>query len=189
MNIPEGHKLELFLSSGEIAKHCKRMAGKINQDYAFLQNTKYSLEKKPELVALSILKGSIFFLADMLRLITVPILIDFVKLSSYGDGKKSQGTVSILQDISIDISGKHVILFDEIVDTGRTMAFYITRLKAANPASVKICALIDKKECRIIEHDVNYVGIEAGPEFLVGYGLDYAEHFRNLPEIYKLTKQ
>jgi hypoxanthine phosphoribosyltransferase len=189
MNILATHSLELFLSREKILELCKKIADRINEDYSFLQTTYYSKEKKPDLIALCILKGCIFFLADVARFIKIPLLIDFVKLSSYGNSTQSKGTVSILQDITVDVTNKHIILFDEIVDTGRTLDFYITRLKAANPASIKICALIDKEEYRVIEHHVDYVGIKAGPEFLVGYGLDYAEHFRNLPEIYQLVKK
>lgn len=183
--------LKPFLSQKKIEILCKDLAEQINNDYK-----KYFAETpaeytNPQIVALCILKGGMFFIADILRQIKIPCIVDFVKLSSYGKDMKSSGTIAILQDISTDLKGKHIIIFDEIVDSGRTLSFYIDRLKSAEPASIKICTLIDKKMCRAPESNVeaDYVGINAGTEFLIGYGLDYAEAYRNLPDIYQLIEE
>lgn len=180
--------LKPFLKREEILKTCKNLAKKIDSDYKDYIVDASNSYIEPKVVAICILKGCLFFIADILRECKLSFVLDFVKLSSYGKGIQSTGTVTILKDISIDISGKHVIVFDEIVDSGRTLDFYINRLKSSNPASVKLCALIDKKTQRSVDTNVtvDYVGIDAGPEFLVGYGLDYAEQFRNLPDIYQV---
>ncbi len=183
--------LKPFLDHKKIAILCKDLAEQINSDYK-----KYAVDApekfvKPQVVALCILKGGMFFIADILRQINIPFVIDFVKLSSYGKGTKSSGTIAILQDISTDLKDKHIIIFDEIVDSGKTLSFYIDRLRSAGPASIKICTLIDKKICRSPESKVeaDYVGINADEEFLVGYGLDHGEAYRNLPDIYQLVEQ
>lgn len=188
----ENKKLELkpFLSQKKIELICKDLAEQINADYKEYTASKPENFTNPEIVALCILKGGLFFVADVLRHINIPFIIDFVKLSSYGKDTRSSGTVTILQDISTDIRGKHIIIFDEIVDSGRTLSFYIDRLMAAEPKSIRVCTLIDKKSCRSPESKVvaDYVGIDAGEEFLVGYGLDHGEQYRNLSDIYQLTE-
>ena len=178
-----------FLSKEKIEIICKDLAGQINKDYQKYVADSIENYTNPQLVALCILKGGMFFIADILRQIKIPFVVDFVKLSSYGKDMKSSGTIAILQDISIDLKGKHIIIFDEIVDSGRTLSFYVERLKSAGPASIKICTLIDKKMCRSPESNVeaDYVGINAGTEFLIGYGLDHGEAYRNLPDIYQLV--
>ncbi len=185
------YKLEIFLSKKEIEVLCKDLADQINTDYSEYINKELMQKEDPKIVALCILKGGLFFVADILRQIKIPFVIDFVKLSSYGKDTRSSGTVTILQDISTDIKGKHLIIFDEIVDSGRTLSFYIERLRAAEPKSIRVCTLIDKKACRSPESNVsaNYVGIDAGEEFLVGYGLDFGERYRNLPDIYQLVEK
>jgi len=179
-----------FLKADEIQNLCKKLAKQVDNDYAKIASHRVAdcVTKEPELVAICILKGCTFFFSDILRYSQLPFITDFVMLSSYGEGTKSKGTVTIIQDISCNIKGKHVIVFDEIVDSGRTLSFYLDRLKASNPASIKVCTLINKESCRHpeINIDVDYYGIKAGPEFLIGYGLDYAENFRNLPEIYQV---
>jgi hypoxanthine phosphoribosyltransferase len=177
-----------FLSAEKIKIICKDLGEQINNDYKEYIAPEPELYIEPKIVALCILKGGLFFVADILREIKIPIIVDFVKLSSYGKDTKSSGTVTILQDISTDIRGKHIIIFDEIVDSGRTLSFYIDRLKSAEPKSIRICTLIDKKSCRSPESNLtaDYVGINADEEFLIGYGLDHAEQYRNLPDIYQL---
>lgn len=177
-----------FLSAEKIGIICKDLAEQINNDYKDYIATEPGLYIEPKIVALCILKGGLFFVADILRKIHIPIIVDFVKLSSYGKDTRSSGTVTILQDISTDIRDKHIIIFDEIVDSGRTLSFYIERLKSAEPKSIRICTLIDKKSCRSPESNVvaDYVGINADEEFLIGYGLDHGEQYRNLPDIYQL---
>jgi len=184
------YKLVPFLSSGKIQSMCKNLAEQINKDYQ-----KYTVKTpdehvSPQIVAICILKGGLFFIADTLRHINIPFFIDFVKLSSYGKETKSSGTVTLVQDIDINVTGKHVIIFEEIVDSGKTLTFYINKLAASKPASIKVCTLIDKKTCRHPESNVapDYFGMVADKEFLVGYGLDHAEQYRNLPDIYQLKE-
>jgi hypoxanthine phosphoribosyltransferase len=184
------YKLELFLSKQKIEALCKDLAGQIDEDYKDFVVDGPDKYTNPQVIAICILKGGLFFLADILRHIKIPFVVDFVKLSSYGKDMKSSGTITILQDISTDIKGKHVIIFDEIVDSGRTLTFYMERLRSSDPASIKVCTLIDKKMCRSSESNIepDYVGINASEEFLIGYGLDHAEQYRNLPEIYQLIE-
>jgi hypoxanthine phosphoribosyltransferase len=185
------YKLEPFLSKQKIEAICKDLAGQIDEDYKEFVVDGPDKYTNPQVIAICILKGGMFFLADILRHIKIPFVVDFVKLSSYGKDMKSSGTITILQDISTDIKGKHVLIFDEIVDSGRTLTFYMERLRSSNPASIKVCTLIDKKLCRSPESNIepNYVGINASEEFLIGYGLDHAEQYRNLPEIYQLIEK
>ena len=184
------YKLVPYLSRQQINALCKDLAEQINKDYKEFLVSGPEEHVKPQLIAICILKGGMFFIADILREIKIPFIVDFVKLSSYGKDMKSSGTITILQDISTDIYGRHVIIFDEIVDSGRTLSFYIDRLRSAEPKSIRVCTLIDKKTCRSPESkiDADYVGIDAGEEFLIGYGLDHAEQYRNLPEIYQLKE-
>jgi hypoxanthine phosphoribosyltransferase len=190
MTAQKKYKLVPFLSKDKIQALCNDLAEQINEDYKKFTVEKPESHVDPEVVAICILKGGLFFVADILRHIKIPFIVDFVKLFSYGKGTKSSGTVTILQDISTDVTGKHIIIFDEIVDSGRTLTFYIDRLRAAEPASIKVCTLIDKKVCRHPDSNIvaDYVGINASEEFLVGYGLDHGEQYRNLPDIYQLKE-
>ena len=178
-----------YLSKEKIDKLTSRLAKEIDQDYKdYLVPQGLIQEKEPEVVAIAILKGANYFFADITRKINIPFNIDFVKLSSYGKTTESSGTVSIIQDISVDIKDKHVILFDEVIDSGYTTAFYIQRLLSAKPKSVKICTLIDKKPRREKNVNADYKGIVLEKDlFLLGYGLDYAERYRNLDSIYFLA--
>lgn len=191
MTKKKNYKVVPFLSKKEIEVICKDLGEQINSDYSHYVTSKIEQNDDPRIIALCILKGGLFFVADILRNTNIPFVIDFVKLSSYGKDTRSSGTVTILQDISTDVRGKDIIIFDEIVDSGRTLSFYIERLKAAEPRSIRVCTLIDKKACRSPEVDVtaDYVGLDAGEEFLIGYGLDYGERYRNLPDIYQLIEQ
>ena len=184
------YQLVPYLSKQKIEALCKDLAEQINEDYKEFVVKGPEGHVNPKVIAICILKGGMFFIADILRHIDIPFIVDFVKLSSYGKDMKSSGTITILQDISTDILGRHVIIFDEIVDSGRTLSFYIERLRSAEPKSIKVCTLIDKKMCRSPESKIeaDYVGIDAGEEFLIGYGLDHAEQYRNLPEIYQLKE-
>lgn len=189
-NKEKKHKLIPYLSKQKIDALCRDLAEQINEDYKEYVVNGPEGYINPQIVAICVLKGGMFFLTDILRYIRIPMIVDFAKLSSYGKDMKSSGTITILQDISTDINGKHVIIFDEIIDSGRTLSFYVDRLKSAEPASIKLCTLIDKKLCRSPESKIeaDYVGINADEEFLIGYGLDHAEQYRNLPEIYQLKE-
>ena len=130
-----------------------------------------------------ILKGSIFFTCELARHITVPVTIDFITVSSYGNGKTSTGKVSIIRDLTEGIQARDVLVIEDIVDTGRTLSYLLEMLKERKPASLKLCTLLDKPNRRTHPVDVDYVGFEVPDEFIVGWGLDYAQNYRNLPYI------
>jgi hypoxanthine phosphoribosyltransferase len=134
-------------------------------------------------IFIGILKGGFVFLADLLRNITIPVEVDFLAISSYGSGTQSSGVVKIKKDIDIDISGRDVIIVEDIVDSGLSLQYIKEYIQKHNPASVKVCVLLDKPKAHKIEVSFDYVGFEIGNEFVVGYGLDYNEHYRNLPYI------
>lgn len=164
-----------YLSRHEIDAAVQSLANRINADY----------EGKP-LVLVGVLKGAYVFMADLVRHLRVENEIEFVRLSSYGKARTSSGTVTILKDIQADIRGKHVLIVEEIIDSGRTLKFLYERLKASGPASVEIVTLLDKSSKRIVDVPVKYVGRPIDDQFLVGYGLDLEEYCRNLPDIYYL---
>jgi len=170
-------KLKTFLSAEEIDKINTELGKKISEDYARL------LKPGQELMVIVTLKGAAFFAADLMRKLTVPLQIDFVRLASYGSGTKSSGNVRILKDVETPPTGQHVLVLDEIVDSGRTLTFLTERLKASNPLSLKLCALLSKPSRREVEIDVDYIGREVEDAFLVGYGLDFSERYRNYKDI------
>ena len=137
--------------------------------------------KKVHLIC--ILRGGAFFMCELAKYITVPVTIDFMCLSSYGDGSKSSGVVRIAKDLDDAIEDKEVLIVEDIIDTGRTLHYLIDVLKQRGPASITLCTLLDKPERREVEVPVNYVGFSIPNEFVVGYGLDYAQRYRNLPYI------
>ena len=163
------------LSQEEIETTVSDLAQQISHDY-----------KDREVILVGVLKGAFVFLADLIRHLTIPVKIDFIRLASYGCNTSSCGTVSLTKEIEIDIGGKDILIVEDIVDTGLSLEFLIGHLKTLNAKSVRLCALIDKRERRQKNIAVDYVGriIEKG--FLVGYGLDYAEGYRHLPAIYDL---
>jgi len=163
------------LTKNVIDEKVAEVALKISNDY-----------KGRDLVLVGILKGAFVFMSDLMRCLSVPVKLDFVCTSSYGDGTTTSGSVKLTKEIGIDIKGKEVLIIEDIVDTGLTLMFLIDYLKSFSPASVKVCALIDKRERRKAEIKIDYSCHVVEEGFLVGYGLDYAEDFRNLPEIYHL---
>jgi len=164
-----------YLNRHEIDVAVKGVAERLNRDYA---------GKKVILVC--VLKGAYVFCADLIRQLDLDVDVEFVRLSSYGRALRSSGTVTILKDISADIRDKHVLIVEEIIDSGRTLRFLFDRLKASDPASVEIVTLLDKKAKRVTDVPVKYVGREIEDQFLVGYGLDLEEKSRNLPDVYYL---
>lgn len=164
-----------YLNRHEIDAAIQSLANQINTDYQ---------DKKVVLVA--VLKGALLFAADLIRYLKVETEIEFVRLSSYGKARTSSGTVTIIKDINSDIRNKHVLILEEIIDSGRTLKFLYERLKVAGPASVEIVTLLDKSSKRVVEVPVKYIGRAIDDQFLVGYGLDLEEHCRNLPDIYYL---
>lgn len=170
-------KLSVHLSAKEIDRLNDELAARINKDYSAI------LGKDEALLVIVTLKGAAFFAADLVRKLTVPLTIDFVRLASYGSGTKSSGNVRILKDIEGPPAGLHVLVLDEIVDSGRTLAFLRDRLQSGNPKSLRLCALLSKPSRREIEVPMDYIGTEVEDKFLVGYGLDYGERYRNLKDI------
>lgn len=172
----EKYRLNRLLSRRQIASIVKGLADQISKDY-----------QKKELVLVCILKGAFMFLSDLIRHLQVPVQIDFVRLASYGAGMQTSGRIEITKDIETPIEGKHVLIIEDIIDSGRTLQFLKNRLSLANPRSVKICALLDKKARREVEIEADYVGKEVPNVFVIGYGIDFNENYRNLPEVYYVT--
>jgi len=136
-----------------------------------------------DLLLVGVLKGAVFFMADLMRAISVPCEIDFMAISSYGASNDSSGVVRILKDLDINIEGRHVLIVEDIVDSGLTLSYLIRNLESREPASLGVCALLTKPARRAIEVDVRYVGFEIPNRFVIGYGLDFAERYRNLPYV------
>lgn len=165
-----------LLSADAIGRRVAEMGAQITADYAPLTRTS-------DVVVIAVLKGSVIFLADLMRHIALPIFVDFIGISSYGDATVSSGVVRITQDLSRPIEGKHVIVIEDIVDTGHTVHYLLENLATRRPASIKLCALLHKPERaeRIVK--IDYLGFTIPNKFVVGYGLDIAQQFRNLPFI------
>jgi hypoxanthine phosphoribosyltransferase len=132
---------------------------------------------------LCILKGGVFFTTELAKRITVPVSLDFMSVSSYGAGTESSGVVRIIKDLDSSIEGKNVLVIEDIIDTGRTLAYLLENLKQRHPKSLKLCALLDKPERRVSNVEVDYKGFQIPDEFVVGYGMDYDQKYRNLPYI------
>lgn len=165
--------IKSVLFSEQQLKECvSRIADEINRDYA-----------GKEIYAIGILKGAMIFYSDLVRAIKVPVSFDFMAASSYGRGTSSSGQVKILKDLDFSIEGKHVIIVEDIVDSGLTLSYLLRNMKSRHPASVKLCALLNKPSRREVDVKVDYVGYDVPNEFLVGYGLDYDSRYRNLPYI------
>ena len=134
-----------------------------------------------DLLLIGVLKGAVFFMSDLMRHLTIPCEIDFMAISSYGDSTDSSGVVRILKDLDINIEGRDVLVVEDIIDSGLTLSYLMRNLQAREPASLEICALLTKPDRREIEVPVRYVGFEIPNRFVIGYGLDFAERYRNLP--------
>jgi len=160
----------VLLSEEEIAKRVKELGKQLTEEY-----------KGRELLIVGILKGCMLFLSDLVRTIDLPLTMDFMVVSSYGTATKSSGVVRIIKDLEREIEGKDVLIVEDIVDSGLTLSYLIENLKTRNPKSIKVCSLLDKPDRRKAQVDIEYVGFKIPDEFVVGYGLDYAEVYRNLP--------
>ena len=163
---------KVLYTEEEIKAAAKRLAEQINKDYA-----------GQEVVFVGLLKGSVQFMADLIKNIDLMCTVDFMCVSSYGNGTKSTGRVNIIKDLSEPIDGKNVVIVEDIIDSGNTLNFINRYFSAKNARSVRICTLLDKPSRREVEIDVDYVGFEVPDEFVVGYGLDFREYYRNLPYI------
>ena len=163
--------MKLLLSESEIKKRVKELADKISADYK---------DKTP--IFVGILNGSYVFMADLLRELSIQVEVDFVKIRSY-DGDSSTGTIKFRKDISADIDNRDVIIVEDIIDSGFTINFLVNRLRESGPKSVAVATVLYKKEVAKLDFEVEYVGFEIPPEFVVGYGLDYNEKYRNLKDV------
>jgi len=163
---------EVLITSSEIQEKVCELGERITEDYR---------GERPLLVG--VLRGAVIVLGDLMRNIDLPCEIDFMDISSYGTGTSSSGVVRILKDLEEDITGRHVLIVEDIIDTGLTLSYLRRSLLARRPASLEVCALLTKPSRRRVELDVKYIGFEVPDEFVVGYGLDYAGAYRNLPDI------
>ena len=169
-------ELTPVLTAAEIQRLVQNMAQRISADY-----------RGRDLSLIGVLKGSFVFLSDLIRQLSIPAKIDFLQAASYGSGTESSGTIRLLKGIDLDIRGNDVLLDEDIVDTGRTIRWILDYLRSFQPLSVSVCTLIDKRARREVDVPIAYAGHVAGSGFLVGYGLDYAEQYRQLPGVYHLN--
>ena len=157
--------------------------GTLNARIAELGEEISSYYEGRELLLIGVLKGAVFFMADLMRHLDVPCEVDFMAISSYGDSTDSSGVVRILKDLDINIDGRYVLVVEDIIDSGLTLSYLIRTLEAREPASLEVCALMTKPERREIDVPVRYVGFEIPNRFVIGYGLDFGERYRNLPYV------
>ena len=165
-------KIKVLISEEEVKKRVREIGAQISEEYA-----------GKELHVICVLKGGVFFTCELVKYITVPVTHDFMSVSSYGDGTVSSGRVRIVKDLDESIEGKDVLVVEDIIDSGRTLHHLLQLLRARNPKSLKLCTLLDKPDRREVEVPIDYVGFAVPDLFVVGYGLDYAQHYRNLPYI------
>ena len=165
-------KIKVLLSEEEVDARIRQIAAKISKDYA-----------GKEIHMICVLKGGVFFTCELAKRITVPVSLDFMSVSSYGDDTKSSGVVKIVKDLDEPLRDKDVIVVEDIVDSGRTLSYLLDMLKARGPKSMALCTLLDKPDRRVIDVKVDYTGFQIPDEFVVGYGLDYDQRYRNLPYI------
>ena len=161
---------EILLTSDQIQNRVREMGHDITADYR---------GKNPLLVG--VLKGVLFFMADLLREVPVPVEVDFIAVSSYTPETRQQGMVRLVKDLELPIAGRHVLFVEDVIDTGLTLNYILRNLRARQPASLEVCVLFDKPDRRLIEIPLKYKGFELPDRFVVGYGLDYRERYRNLP--------
>lgn len=169
---------EILFNPDELKKCVQNIAREIDEEYA-----------GKSVVLIGILKGSMFFMADLIRALTIPLSIDFMSISAYGSSTERTGIVRILKDLETPIENQHVLIVEDIVDTGLTLGYLLKILKERSPATLRVCALLDKPSFRIMRVPVDYRGLELGRQFVVGYGLDYLERYRHLPYICTLKKE
>lgn len=161
---------EILISEEIIQKRVKELGAEISTDYA-----------GKDLVIISILKGGVYFLTDLTRAINIPHVIDFIVVSSYGDSQETSGIVRMVKDLKEDIRHRHVVLIEDIIDTGLTVDYLLKNLRTREPASLEVCSLLSKPSRRKIDVPIKYLGYEVPDKFVVGYGLDYRQLYRNLP--------
>ncbi len=174
----EKNLLRVLLKREKIREKVQELGKKISEDY-----------EGEKVLLVCVLKGGIVFLADLMRHISIPVQIDFIAVSSYGASTKTSGVVRFLKDLEASIENKHVIIVEDIVDTGLTLSYIKENFESRRPASLKICALLDKVDRRLVQIDTDYLGFVIPDEFVVGYGLDFDEKYRNLADICILSQE
>ena len=178
MSIFDNDIQEVLFSEEQLKNRVREIAQQITADY-----------QGKEIMLISVLRGSFVFMADLCRAIDLPCTLDFMAVSSYGKGTKSSGQVQITKDLSEDITGRHIIVVEDILDSGNTLSYLLKILEHRHPASIRLCTLLDKPDRRVKPVEVHYSGFTIPDAFVVGYGLDYAEKYRNLPYIGILKPQ
>jgi hypoxanthine phosphoribosyltransferase len=168
--MPPSRVGEILVQRDELEHRVRELAEEVSRDYA-----------DRDLLLVGVLKGAVFFLSDLMRHLDVDCEVDFMAVSSYGSSTDSSGVVRILKDLDVSIEGRHVLIVEDIVDSGLTLSYLLRTLRARNPASLEVCALLTKPERRKVDLPIRYVGFEIPNRFAIGYGLDHAERFRNLP--------
>ena len=169
---------EILIDEETLAARVAELGVEVSSDY-----------QGRDLLLIGVLKGAVFFMADLMRHLTVPCEVDFMAISSYGDSTDSSGIVRILKDLDINIENRHVLIVEDIIDSGLTLSYLVRTLEAREPASLEVCALLTKPARREIDVPVRYVGFEIPNRFVVGYGLDFAERYRNLPYVAVLSQE
>jgi hypoxanthine phosphoribosyltransferase len=175
--VPDSRRLEddvesVLVTEKEIAAKVEELAAAINVDYA-----------GRELLLVGVLKGAVMIMADLARALTVPVTMDYMAVSSYGSGSSSSGVVRILKDLDRDISGRHVLVVEDVIDSGLTLSWLLRYLRSRGPATLEVCALLRKPDAVQVDVPVAYMGFDIPNVFVVGYGLDYAQRYRNLPYV------
>ncbi len=165
---------KILVSEDEVRNTVQRLGAEITAHYGQLDR---------ELMVIGLLRGSFIFMADLVRQIRIPLVVDFLTLSSYGDGTVSSGDVKVVMDLNSSIEDRDVLLVEDIVDTGRTFSKVIRMMRNRNPRSLKVCTFLNKPEARIVDIDIDFCGVNIPNEFAVGYGLDYAQGYRHLPYV------
>jgi hypoxanthine phosphoribosyltransferase len=175
--VRDPHIGEILVQADDVRRRVRELGAEIGRDYA-----------DRDLLLVGILKGAVFFLADLMRALDIPCEVDFMAVASYGSATDSSGVVRILKDLDQPIAGRNVLIVEDIVDSGLTLQYLLRNLGARDPASVDVCALLTKPDRRKVELDPRYVGFEIPDRFAIGYGLDHAERYRNLPYVAALRE-
>lgn len=168
----EKHHINVLISEADVDKRIQELGDQISKDYA-----------GKEIHLVCVLRGGSFFMCELAKRITVPVSLDFMSVSSYGNDTKSSGAVKIVKDLDDSIQGKDVLVVEDIIDSGRTLSYLLEMLKDRKPNSLKLCTLLDKPDRRVVDVDIDYTAFQVPDQFVVGYGLDYAQKYRNLPYI------